>query len=105
MDIDAQHLVGAQLIFVDRVTDSQLVSWNLASCIVLLSFFFLKLIYFLLKDNCFTEFWSLKKKIIYLIYLAGLGFCGSMGFSHCGSLVVVPRLLIAVASLVAEHGL
>ena len=49
MDIDAQHLVGAQLIFVDRVTDSQLVSWNLVSCIVLLSFFFLKLIYFLIE--------------------------------------------------------
>ena len=49
MDIDAQHLVGAQLIFVDRVTDSQLVSWNLASCIVLLSFFFLQLIYFLIE--------------------------------------------------------
>ena len=62
MDLDAQHLVGAQLIFVDRVTDSQLVSWNLASYIVLLSFFFFfKLIYFLLKDNCFTEFWSFKK--------------------------------------------
>ena len=51
-------------------------------------------------------------KLIYLIYLflAALGLhCCTQAFSSCGEqgllFVVVCRLLIAVASLVAEHGL
>ena len=52
------------------------------------------------------------KNFIYLIYLflAALGLrCCAWAFSSCGErgllLVAVRRLLIAVASLVAEHGL
>ena len=53
-----------------------------------------------------------KNKSIYLIYLflaaLGLRYC-ARAFSSCGKqgplLVAVCRLLIAVASLVAEHGL
>ena len=50
------------------------------------------------------------KKFIYLIYfLAALGLrCCAWAFSSCSErgllFVVVHRLLIAVASLVAEHG-
>ena len=53
-----------------------------------------------------------KKIFIYLIYLflAVLGLrCCAQAFSSCGEwgllFIVVRRLLIAVASLVAEHGL
>ena len=59
-------------------------------------------------DIEFQFFWFLKK-IIYL-FLAALGLrCCMRAFSSCGEqellFVVVHRLLIAVASLVAEHGL
>ena len=51
----------------------------------------------------------LKNKFIYL-FLAAVGLCCcAPAFSSCGEwgllLVVVRRLLIVVASLVAEHGL
>ena len=51
------------------------------------------------------------KKIIYFIYLflAVLGHCCTRAFSSGGEqeliFIAVHRLLIAVASLVAEHGL
>ena len=55
---------------------------------------------------------SFFKKFIYLInlFLAALGLlCFTWAFSSCGErgllFVAVPRLLIAVASLVEEHGL
>ena len=57
-------------------------------------------------------FWVFFKKIIYLIYLflAALGLCCcARAFSSCGErgllFIAVRGLLIAVASLVAEHGL
>ena len=57
-------------------------------------------------------FFSFFKKIIYLIYLflAALGLrCYTQVFSSCGErgllFIAVHGLLIAVASLVAEHGL
>ena len=47
--------------------------------------------------------------IIIIIFLAALGLCCAQAFSSCGErgllFVMVRRLLIAVASLVAEHGL
>ena len=50
------------------------------------------------------------KFILFILFLAALGLCCCMwAFSSCGEqgllFVVVPRLLIAVASLAAEHGL
>ena len=47
---------------------------------------------------------------IYFLFLSALGLrCCVRAFSSCGErgllFVAVPRLLIAVASLVAEHGL
>ena len=48
--------------------------------------------------------------LFYLLFLAALGLrCCEQAFSSCGEwgllFIVVCRLLIAVASLVAEHGL
>ena len=50
------------------------------------------------------------KFILFYLFLAALGLrCCARAFSSCGEwgllFVVVHRLLIAVASLVAEHGL
>ena len=59
----------------------------------------------------FLIFLFFKNKFIYLcVYLAALGLCCCMqAFSSCGErgllFIEVRRLLIAVASLVAEHGL
>ena len=60
--------------------------------------------------NLFLSFFL--NKFIYFIYLllAALGLrCCAQAFSSCGEpgllFVVVHRLLIVVASLVAEHGL
>ena len=55
-------------------------------------------------------FFSFFKRINYFLFLAALGFCCCVrAFSSCREwglvIVVVHRLLIAVASLVAEHGL
>ena len=57
-----------------------------------------------------NEFWVLFNKFIYLLFLAALGLpCCARAFSSCGergySFVAVCGLLIAVASLVVEHGL
>ena len=57
-----------------------------------------------------AEFFFLIKKIFYLLFLAVLGLCCCVwAFSSCGErgllFVAVRWLLIAVASLVAEHGL
>ena len=51
-----------------------------------------------------------KKKLLLILFLAALGLrCCPRGFSSCSKrgllFVVVRGLLIAVASLVAEHGL
>ena len=56
-----------------------------------------------------TQFYSFFKKLINL-FLAALGLhCYTQAFSSCGErgllFVAVHRLLIAVASLVVEHGL
>ena len=67
----------------------------------------------LLKDFFFLVlFLFLKNKFIYFIYsiLAALGLhCCACAFSSCGEqgllFVAVRKLLIVVASLVAEHGL
>ena len=62
-----------------------------------------------LKDGHYTDAFL---KFIYFIYLflAALGLrCCAQAFSSCGErgllFIAVPGLLIAVASLVAEHGL
>ena len=65
----------------------------------------------MIKDSGFLK----KKKnsvssLIYLLFLAVLGLrCCARAFSSCGKrgllFVAVHRLLIAVASLAAEHGL
>ena len=57
-----------------------------------------------------SELSFFKNYLIYLFILAALGLhCCARAFSSCGKrgllFVVVHRLLIAVASLVAEHGL
>ena len=54
--------------------------------------------------------WQLKTTQIIYLFMAALGLCCcTWAFSSCGErgllFVVVCRLLIAVASLVAEHGL
>ena len=69
----------------------------------------LLLLYFYIPLNtkC-TIFFSIFKKILF-IFLAALGLCCcAWAFSSCGEpgllFVAVHELLIAVASLVAEHG-
>ena len=74
----------------------------LGNCIIMFVF----LIILQLKKIYFA---FLKNKFIYL-FLAVLGLrCCMLAFSSCGErgllFVVVRRLLMAVASLVAEHGL
>ena len=59
--------------------------------------FFFYLIYFLLKDNCFTELSS-----CVFVALCRLSLTAASGGY---SLVAVCRLLVEVASLVVEHGL
>ena len=56
------------------------------------------------------DFFFLINKFIYLLFLAALGLCCCMrALSSCGEqgllFVVVCGILIAVASLIAEHGL
>ena len=50
-----------------------------------------------------------KNKFIYYLFLAALGLCCARAFSSCSErgllFVAVRGLLLAVASLVAEHGL
>ena len=60
-------------------------------------------------DFSLSPWFSLKNKFIYL-FLVVLGLrCWAQAFSSCGKwgllFIAVRRLLIAVASLVAEHGL
>ena len=60
--------------------------------------------------KCLTLFWFFKNKFIYYLCLAALGLrCCARAFSSCSErgllLIAVRRLLNAVASLVAEHGL
>ena len=57
-------------------------------------------------DTSFFYLFILFTYLINLLFLAVLGLrCCAQAFSSCGSGVVVRGLLIAVASLVAEHGL
>ena len=60
--------------------------------------------------NFFGQYRPFFKKFIYYLFLAALGLrCCARAFSSCGEqgllFVAVSGLLIAVASLVAEHGL
>ena len=70
------------------------------------------LLYYVVLYNFFFghHFLSLKRVFFFLFFMAALGLrCCARAFSSCGErgllFVVVRGLLIAVASLVAEHGL
>ena len=58
----------------------------------------------------FKKYFSILKNFLFYLFLAALGLhCCAWAFSSCGEqgllFIAVRGLLIAVASLVAEHGL
>ena len=66
--------------------------------------------YFLFVQSLVCSFFLKKNYLFIYLFLAVLGLrCCAWAFSSCGErgllFVVVRRLLLAVASLVAEHGL
>ena len=84
-------------------------------CLAILLIIESEILKFLLLLKCLFPFSSVKfffYKVIYFIYLflAALGLrCCARGFSSCGErgllFLVVRGLLIAMASLIVEHGL